>query len=351
MPKTAYKPSLDSTARDFALDKTSISRFVPIAPESIADGEARNFSLYLYGDGRFVLYRRSELPLAIEDLTRLKENGVDTLWILSTDHKKYLRHLQSNLEKILTDYRVPIQDRSKLLYEVSRDVMEDLFKDPDDPVNLTRVESLAKDQMHFLEKEPLAFRSLLGLTCHHYYTFTHSVHVSIISSALALRQTIIDKENREKLALAGLLHDLGKTLISTDILDKPGKLDQKEWIEIKNHPTNGRQLAKQGGVIDRDILGAIEQHHEKYMGGGYPNGIGGNEINILARYLTVADVFDAMTTKRAYDRRYSAYAALDKMVRQMKNLFDPEILKVLISLLGEPVMEGIGRKVESGGTL
>lgn len=309
--------------------------FVAVSRESITAGELRDFSLYLRRKDRFVLYRSPELPIKPDEFDGPARRRVGQLWVSAAERGKYLHHVEKNISTILADRRIAIPRRAEVLYEVSKSVVEDLLSDPEKKENLTRATDLAGDQVGFLERDPAAFRSLIALTSHDYYTYAHSVHVSVYAAALAQRHERLGSAELKELATAGLLHDLGKTRIPSAVLNKPGKLEPDEWALIKRHPLQGRDLARRGGVFPESVLRGIWEHHERYSGGGYPRNLSVGAIHPFARYLSLADVFDAMTTKRSYDRRYSAAEALEVMVEKLKGHFAPDLLKIMIKMLGE----------------
>ena len=137
----------------------------------------------------------------------------------------------------------------------------------------------------------------------------------------------VSEEDRAKLRWASLLHDIGKLKVSPDILNKPGKLDDDEWVEIKNHPTYGAEIC--GPLID--WLGpwssAIVEHHERFDGFGYPAGFAGLEIALGGRVVAVADAYDVMTTARSYKKPMPAGAAREELARHAGAQFDPDVVR------------------------
>lgn len=140
---------------------------------------------------------------------------------------------------------------------------------------------------------------------------------------------------REKLALATPLHDVGKMLMPGHILLKPGKLDPEEWEIMKQHTVSGAKLL-QGSSFDE-----VEQaaqvalcHHEKWDGSGYPNGLVEDSIPLPARIVAVADVFDALTTKRTYKQAYPLDTALEMVREGAGSHFDPAVVEAFLGVKG-----------------
>lgn len=131
---------------------------------------------------------------------------------------------------------------------------------------------------------------------------------------------------------AGLLHDIGKVKIDGLILSKPGKLSAAEFEEVKRHTVLGRLLLKPIGFMGA-ILEAIEHHHERYDGAGYPHGLKGDDIPLLARILAVAEAYDGMTTKKTYAEALSTEEALQEIKAGRGTQFDPEVVDAFLGAL------------------
>jgi putative nucleotidyltransferase with HDIG domain len=131
-----------------------------------------------------------------------------------------------------------------------------------------------------------------------------------------------------------LLHDIGKLGIEDRILLKPGPLTEQEWLTMRTHPEIGCQIV---GEIDflKDALPIIRHHHEHYDGGGYPDGLAGTEIPILARIFSVVDSFDAQTQQRPYNVVNSTERALDNLRELKGTMFDPQVVDEFIAMIQE----------------
>ena len=125
------------------------------------------------------------------------------------------------------------------------------------------------------------------------------------------------------------LHDCGKISISKKVLNKTGKLTDHEYDLIKNHPRWGADLACQAG-LPPSVINIILRHHERFDGSGYPSGLEGNNIPLEARIVTIADVFDALTTDRPYRARFDDGKAVEIMRMMQGSVFDPELLELFL---------------------
>ena len=132
------------------------------------------------------------------------------------------------------------------------------------------------------------------------YTYYHSVNVAVLSIVIGVALEM-DKEELCNLGFAALLHDIGKVFVDKDVLNKPGQLNADEFNEIKKHPLLGYEHIKNGYYMTNKSYMGILDHHEKYEGGGYPNNIKGERISLYGRIISVADVYDALTSDRPYN--------------------------------------------------
>lgn len=163
------------------------------------------------------------------------------------------------------------------------------------------------------------------------YTYRHVERV-VVYSGLIADELDLNEDDKKILKYSAYLHDIGKINISENILNKKMPLTQEEWDILKKHPDDGVDIIKPVDSLS-GTLPVILYHHEKYGGGGYPQNLAGDEIPFLARILTVADCFDAMTSNRPY----SLAKTFDEAIQELKDCsstqFDPEIVKVFIKVL------------------
>jgi HD-GYP domain len=165
------------------------------------------------------------------------------------------------------------------------------------------------------------------------YTSGHCQRVMEISCEIAARMNL-DEDTIQDLRYAAILHDIGKIGVSASILNKTGKLSECEFEEIKRHPQISYNILKNVEFL-RNGLRAILEHHEKYNGGGYPNGLKGDEISLLGRILCIADAFDAMTSDRTYRRGMTMELAINEIERCKGAQFDPRISDLFINMIKE----------------
>lgn len=139
----------------------------------------------------------------------------------------------------------------------------------------------------------------------------------------------LSEEETWKISVASMMHDVGKICVPREILHKPGKLTEEEFSEIKKHVDYGYKLLENSpGEIMRLAANIAWQHHERYDGKGYQNELNGENINIYARAVAVADVFDALVSKRCYKKSWTPIQAREEILNQSGRQFDPQITKL-----------------------
>jgi HD-GYP domain-containing protein (c-di-GMP phosphodiesterase class II) len=134
--------------------------------------------------------------------------------------------------------------------------------------------------------------------------------------------------------LAGLLHDIGKMGIDSDVLNKPGKLTDAEFVSVKEHPAAGYKMLLEANGISQVALDVCLHHHEKMDGSGYPDRLKGEEISLFARMGAVCDVYDAITSDRPYKQGWCPAESLRKMAEWSKGHFDEKVFQAFVKSIG-----------------
>ncbi len=163
------------------------------------------------------------------------------------------------------------------------------------------------------------------------YTYKHCLRVSMLATSVAANLGLSKKDTKEVIVSA-LLHDIGKSSIDHEIIIKPSKLTDKEFEEIKRHPHIGYNILKNSGTdnFSSNILSGVLFHHEKYDGSGYPTGICGKDIPLIARIIAVCDVFDALTSNRPYRKPWSVAEAEEYILGASGAHFDFDVTSAFL---------------------
>jgi putative nucleotidyltransferase with HDIG domain len=169
------------------------------------------------------------------------------------------------------------------------------------------------------------------------YTGVHCK--SVVALALALGEELgLDAEQRRNLEFGALLHDVGKIAIPKEIINKPGKLEPQEWQIIKTHTIEGQKMLDRVGGFMRHVGLIVRSHHERWDGGGYPDGLAGESIPLEARIITCCDSWNAMRTDRPYRKALPQEVALAELASNAGRQFDPRIVDALVRIV-EPATE------------
>lgn len=164
-----------------------------------------------------------------------------------------------------------------------------------------------------------------AVKAHHSQTFRHSLLVTGV--AVGFGQHLgMRHEDLQRLALGGLLHDIGKAAVPIEILEKPSNLTPEEMVIMREHPDLGRRILKRNGGFSPEMLDIVAHHHEMLDGTGYPDGLSGNQISDIVRVMTISDIFSALIEQRAYKSTIPNDEAY-RMVQKMGGKLDPALVR------------------------
>ncbi|MGH9049449.1 MAG: HD-GYP domain-containing protein [Acidimicrobiia bacterium] len=170
-----------------------------------------------------------------------------------------------------------------------------------------------------------------ALHAHDRMTRGHSERVRALTELVAEELRLTDDE-ADRLQWAALLHDIGKLSVPAEILNKPGKPDDAEWAVLRRHPAEGARIAAPLHPWLGEWADAVAQHHERFDGTGYPEGLSGERISLAGRIVSVTDAFETMTALRSYKRPMSAGAARTELARCAGTHFDPRVVRAFLSV-------------------
>jgi len=204
-------------------------------------------------------------------------------------------------------------------------------------LNIRKAKRLMQNAVNAIMQDDSTLLGLANIKNYDEYTFNHSVNVAIY--AIALGQRIgIPKKHLSHLGMAGLFHDIGKTKIPKEILNKTGKLSPEEWSMMRFHPVIGTELImrmKEWGELSTRMINGAFEHHLRYDLTGYPRLTRKKKITLFGRIITIADFYDALVRPRVYNRfPYVSEKILGIMLERSGKDFDPAIVKVFINMIG-----------------
>ena len=191
------------------------------------------------------------------------------------------------------------------------------------------IEGLITDIIEQILSSKTMVASATSLKSFDNYTYQHCVDVGIISILIG-REFKMTRSQLEFLGKAAFFHDIGKMFISKNILNKPSALTEEEFKEIKKHPQLGYYCLETVLKQPKELCNCVLYHHERYEGGGYPDGLVGDDIPLMSRIIAVADVYDAITSKRVYKDAIYAAEAYEYIMGNSNTHFDPEVVAAFL---------------------
>jgi putative nucleotidyltransferase with HDIG domain len=219
-----------------------------------------------------------------------------------------------------------------------------------DPLDVGELRRVVKECILPLLEDATIVDILHMVTRNDDYLFHHSVDVGIVAGCLA-RWLGRPHQEVAEIVLGGILHDIGKALIPAQILDKPGELTTEEMDQVRFHSVRGYNFLKQASDLPRSVLYCALQHHERMDGSGYPLSVRSDKIHPYAKIISVADIFDAMTSNRSYGRKATPYEAADTLKNDMYGKLDAQVCSVFLHqvrrhFVGDIVLLSDGRQAE-----
>ena len=301
--------------------------YIKIRVGALVPGEPLTFNLFLSLQSRYVLYLRAGEILSPEKIQYLAEKGAESFFIEAKDRQAFKDYIHGKMNSDQLDGR----QKAFLLKESSFHLVEELFEKPDIDEALRESKEIIQDFVNYVDEEPEGVAHLIGLSSHDFYTYNHSLDVSIYAIGLAKILGFSGTELVE-MGRGGIFHDIGKRKVDPAIICKRGPLDDHEWAQMQKHPQWGLEILNQHDVSDA-VKAACFEHHENFLGNGYPQGLDGEDIHPFGRIIAIVDCYDAMTTKRSYNEPMAPLAAMEFMKTKLIAKFDPDFLNAMYSIL------------------
>ncbi len=289
--------------------------------------------------GRNLVQRGSILDNYVID--SLLKMGVMMVYIQSGEEtagdieKSISPQARKQIERLHTDDRSKVELSDSVKTRVAEGI-QFIYSNTESKELADATNNIASNLMNAINSTDAIAVDISALKTSDEYTFKHSVDVATMSMILAKQQGLSQKQIYE-IGIAGLLHDIGKTKISLDILNKPARLTDEEFAVMKQHPVFGYRMIKGRDEFSNEICMAVLQHHEKMNSKGYPVGFPSDKITQYARILTIADIYDALVTERPYKSAFSQREAVE-MIMSMTGELDLTAMKSFLeSMILYPV--------------
>lgn len=331
------------------------SVYLPVSLADVKVSPVAQSTLFIKSHDNYVIFREIGSRVDRQAIAQLKSSGIDTLFMLCTDGDSIDRYVSQHLTNALRDPDVSTGEKAHLLAASSVAIAREIMDHPN-VIEINRARPIIDATAGQAISSPETLFELIRSSGADDSLQTNMVNSGIYALALCGPLGISDANEMEVMALAGFLHDIGKTQIPREVLNKQGPLTKSEWTLMRQHVLLGHNLLRQMRNLPDAVLDATRSHHERMDGQGYPDGLGGHDIPFVARVIAVVDVLNALTVETPYRRRLSAFEAIMMMRDRMEGQFDHEILRALIHALGpreartaagKPVTDGRADEIQS----
>jgi response regulator RpfG family c-di-GMP phosphodiesterase len=236
------------------------------------------------------------------------------------------------LREAIRDKKLPPETKSKIVYQCSLDLMGRLFEDPKTE-NIREAKAGITEIVDLVISDNATSAALLKITSHDFYTYTHSVNVGVL--CVLLSKSLFgrsDAHDLHELGAGFFLHDIGKVRIAPDIINKRGKLTDAEMAVMRTHPDQGYTILSETKQLTEECKIIVVQHHERQDGSGYPQRLKGEDIHAYGRICSLADVYDALTSERSYQKKLDTFSALKLMKEQLLDHFHQDMFEKFVLL-------------------
>jgi HD-GYP domain-containing protein (c-di-GMP phosphodiesterase class II) len=224
---------------------------------------------------------------------------------------------------------------ARLVQREARFVVNDVMHDIRIGKNIEggKVSKVVENMVASIFRNRDALTSLTRIKGYDEYTFVHSVNVCALCLTLG-RHLGLDPEQLRNLGIGAMLHDTGKMKVPIAILNKPGRLTEREFTEMKKHPIYSAEIMSGTDGIPEEAKSIALQHHERFHGNGYPFGLRGDEIRMFSQLTSIIDVYDAITSNRCYSKALPAYEGIKKLYEWGRTDFNLPFVERFIQCLG-----------------
>ena len=236
------------------------------------------------------------------------------------------------LRHTIEDEKAAPEEKATAVYDHSIKMMQSLLTEPSKE-NILSGKAMISDMVSAIMEQDSLASALSKITSHDYYTYTHSVNVGMMGVLLA-KEVYGDRseQNLNELGAGFFLHDLGKCEVPAFLINKPGRLTDEEWEMMRKHPSFGEKILHDTGTMTAECEFIVGQHHEREDGSGYPRGLSSSEIHDYARICSVVDVYDALSSERAYKKALSPFESLKIMKEEMIHHFHKEVFEKFVMI-------------------
>jgi HD-GYP domain-containing protein (c-di-GMP phosphodiesterase class II) len=282
----------------------------------------------------FTLFAAGNIPFDEARRQQCIELGFKFIYIPIACHDRFRSQSEAQIEDITADPKMAAAAKWAIVYETSNEIANELLSQRNFAANLPRLAAVSKSVSSLVLNDPLAFTHLFATSHHDFYTATHMVNVGTWMTALAYAMGHTDETLLRTVFQAGILHDVGKTRIPKEILNKTGALTNEEWASLRSHPALGYEYLQLASITDPIILAVTQQHHERLDASGYPDALTREQLHPISLICAVVDTFDAMTALRPFkSRALTVSEAMTTILNDTPARFDADVVAAFTDLL------------------
>jgi len=303
--------------------------YLPVRAELLRHVPVAAVDVFTQADSRHApsLYCRAGLPLENHRLLGLAEAGASDVYVRTEEFPEFGARLLESVDAQTEQHVVSPAERCAVMQLAVAVEIEHAMQRVDCGKFVSLSTRVSRDLVSILTSSSVLPGELFRIARHDFNTFTHVTNVASYCVVLAKCMGMSDRTELEQIAIAAMLHDVGKRFIPTSVLTKPSRLERAERELVETHPTRGYEELCERSDLTFGQLMMVYQHHEHVDGGGYPVGITDADIHPWAKLIAVVDVFDAMTGTRPYRKRASTQFALRYLNHHSGSHFDPEVVR------------------------
>jgi HD-GYP domain-containing protein (c-di-GMP phosphodiesterase class II) len=276
----------------------SASLFEPISIACVLPDLFPHVALYTQSNGKYVLYKDGTRQFSEVDRDRLRDNNTSTMFVRTGDFKEVSHFAEENLSLILNREDVDQTAKCEALIQTSGNYLKDIFSDPENSQDAERCKKLTRYLATYITEDQSITKMIQAMDGSSPYAIRHSMQVASLSM-LAWSKLFPEKsDDLVDIGVAGMLHDIGMSLLLTNVIEEMDYWTSPSVDLIKRHPFEGYIFLKKNGQYSDPVLDAVRHHHERYFGGGYPGGLKGDEIKMSTQVVGLSDMYCTLITDR-----------------------------------------------------
>ena len=300
-----------------------------LCPDEIVD-----FPVYYMddeGETARLLNEGERFDIQVQEKVRKQDNP--TLLIKKENKETFKEYRKKNTPELLISPSTPLDDKARMIHTHAVESMENLFDDPKCSWSFNRAKSVVEHIVDVIQNDSGAIKAFTHAGNPEYRMPTHSFDVAVFAVGFG-KHLGFTRKDMVRIGYAGIFHDIGKSCVDNKLLDKNGPLDMEEFEVVKKHALYSNFILRSHSENDKGVLDGVKYHHECFDGTGYPERITGKSIPLFAQIISIADVYDAVTSKKTYRDAYTSFESLAMMTKEMGHHFDKRLLMEFIKFMG-----------------